>query len=842
VVAPLVNLNIYYGDIDKAIALLESYVIDHPRSLEARKKLADLFKSSERFDHYCTVMEEIETLSHSADNLRKLTETYAFLGRTRDEMNALARLISSDDYVPEEADYYKLASYYRVDHQNDKAINVISDYIEDNHYHVGLESITLAIELLQEADKEDDALSMAESFLKKQPREDDAIMLSTLFESHGQFDSGYAVLKPFLANIEHSTDLEQQVADIMLEQKKDDELFDMLAAQRAKQGSLPPSLAVTLTDLAVTRADYDTLEALIRTQDLEKMPESALLRYADMSYRLKRPDLAQIIQGKLSASYFHEAPVLEVVLAVAADDTPKTMAALTALPHSAISTSQEKLVLSEIYVQHGLHANAYSLLDTMSVDDVLESFDAEQYAEIYLDMGAATKAEQALNAARERSPDDIKDSIDQTLVLLAAGTGKIDFIRQKLANYKPGDLWPDTYDFALHYNHNDLALMIAEKLYKFDPSEANRLQLAEAQMFNGRYVEALNNLQPLVEKSDDARAMFLDAIASWAQQAGGVQGMPEAQRASLNAIISSAMKNKNMPLDERRDLAYVLEDIGFNTEAESVLMMLANGQPADGPDVEELLGFWSDHPSNIELSWVEDRARHSIGNDRAHWLTYLNENEQPQAVLDIIGDATDLPPAVADQYVYALVETKNKDKLEYALNEYIETETSVERLKRMGEIADEEDLDDAAAKAWRKIYSFNQNDSETIKQVGIIDFNAGNYEEAEALLKQYLQYNQDDYRANLTYGEILQHDDRKTEAEPYFQHALDQISAIQDKDEPTRLDEAYLLYSTNHITESLALFRQLVTQYPNNKDVRADYAEVLTEMGRFDEAAALLGR
>ena len=58
------------------------------------------------------------------------------------------------------------------------------------------------------------------------------------------------------------------------------------------------------------------------------MPESALLRFADMSFRLKRPDLAQIIQSKLTADYFHEAPLLEAVLAVAANDTPKTVTAL----------------------------------------------------------------------------------------------------------------------------------------------------------------------------------------------------------------------------------------------------------------------------------------------------------------------------------------------------------------------------------------------------------------------------------------------------------------------------------------------------------------------------------
>src|ERR1700722_7881757 len=59
VLAPLVNLNVYYGDIDKAVDLLNSYIVEHPTSVEARKRLAALYKSSQRLDHYCAVMEEL---------------------------------------------------------------------------------------------------------------------------------------------------------------------------------------------------------------------------------------------------------------------------------------------------------------------------------------------------------------------------------------------------------------------------------------------------------------------------------------------------------------------------------------------------------------------------------------------------------------------------------------------------------------------------------------------------------------------------------------------------------------------------------------------------------------
>src|SRR6185503_8477784 len=45
IVAPLVDLYIHYGDTNKAVRLLEHFVSKHKRSIDVRKKLANLYKS-----------------------------------------------------------------------------------------------------------------------------------------------------------------------------------------------------------------------------------------------------------------------------------------------------------------------------------------------------------------------------------------------------------------------------------------------------------------------------------------------------------------------------------------------------------------------------------------------------------------------------------------------------------------------------------------------------------------------------------------------------------------------------------------------------------------------------
>jgi tetratricopeptide (TPR) repeat protein len=272
--------------------------------------------------------------------------------------------------------------------------------------------------------------------------------------------------------------------------------------------------------------------------------------------------------------------------------------------------------------------------------------------------------------------------------------------------------------------------------------------------------------------------------------------------------------------------------------------MLAGNQPFNASDVEDLLGYWEDHPSPTSVTWVTNRARHASGDDQVSWLAYLNDNGHPQAVLDVLGDGSGLSDAVADQYIEALVETENdnKDRLVTYLEESIEAETNIDRLRKLTIIADEEDAGSAPEKGWRKIYALNPGDSDAAKAIGLIDFYADNYDEAKIMLQPIIDQVHDDYRVLYAYGEILQQDDRKADAEPYYRRALQLISAITEPDDSTRLDEAYLLYRTDHITESLALFRQLYAKYPGDKDLRADFAEVLTETGRFEEATALLSQ
>ena len=191
---PLVNLYTHYGNTEKAAALLETLTVaGYKRSIDARKKLADLYKESQRLHDYCRELEAIQELAPSADGLRKLADTYDLLGLYSQEGHALERLIDIKGYAPKEDDYVKLAVIDRVAGKPDDAIKAIKAGIDVKKYDVNIDTVHVAVQLLLEQRNSKDALTIANAYMQKSAKEADAITLSSLFQTYNKPDAAYEV-------------------------------------------------------------------------------------------------------------------------------------------------------------------------------------------------------------------------------------------------------------------------------------------------------------------------------------------------------------------------------------------------------------------------------------------------------------------------------------------------------------------------------------------------------------------------------------------------------------------------------------------------------------------------
>jgi tetratricopeptide (TPR) repeat protein len=845
VTVPLIKLYVNSGDIDKAIELLETFIKDNPNSFEAYKQLAELYKSSQRFHSYCRTLEIMQRYAPSASNLRELADTYDFLGRYEDEMQALSRMVASEGYKPQENDYIKLASFYRVGHQYGRASEAAVSFIKLKGYDVSMNIMELAVQLLLEAGQEQEAIIIASKYVDKKDDAEDATELSIMLQKKGDIEAAYNLLAPFLPGMEGNIGLEEQVISLQLARGKYKEVYEMLSGQFEKK-TMPDNFSVTLVELAIRFKNYDFAQEVIRNAAIGNMEGSDLLRYAGLSLQLKRPELAQYMKNNIDKEYLRETPLLSALLEAAIRDTAESTAALLALPPDTAIPAEYKMPIADIYLRHGYTRQALALFDGMTAPAMLNIMDAQQFARLYIDVGQPGKAEKLLADAGEKNPPSIQDSIEKAGLFLDAGTGKTGEARKWLDKHPDAgiQLLGDAYALSEQYKNNDAALLLAKELYRASPTRKNQMQLAEALMLNRQYAEALEHLKLLADNNADARDMYLDAMESWIHNAG-IKKIPYSHREDLEKFIKQALDNKYMPLEKKRSLAYLLKDAGFYEQAEGIFLEAAGEQPFVSKDVSELLGFWGDNLSPVALSWVDSRARNTSGSDKAQWLAYLNDTEHPQRVILIVTSINDyihvLPQPVIDEYINALRATHNTVKLGDELAKEIDKVSDVVRLKKLADIARQEDIAGIAEKGWRKIYGIAPGDAQAQKELGLLAFSANHYTEAEKFLTQYLGQNKGDYKVNYIYAELLQRQAKKDQAKAYFEQAQKQISEIKNKNMEDYLEEARLFYRTNRPGESIALYRKLLAQYPGNKELRADFAEVLIDNRQFEEASRVLG-
>ena len=843
VLAPLVELRLHYGDVDEAIALLESFVADNPQNIEGRKRLAELYKASQRHDEYCRVLEALQNLAPSTETLRELADTYDFLGEYKNEMNALARLVTNSGDKPVEEDYVKLARFYRVEGNRATAIDIMDHLLDTKDYKVSVDAVYLAVQLLLENGDERKALSVAKSSLKNQPVEEKALKLSELFQLSGKVDLAYDVLVPFLSSAEISPQLEQQRVGLLFAQKKFDDIFALLSGQFAKK-KLPDALATTLIDLAQKRKDYGLMEAVLRTVHFNEIPVEVLLRYADICIRMNLHDLAQLIKNQIGLDRLkNDEPLLSAMLGIAIADTPEAISALRTLPSDVITLPEERLMVALVFLTHGHATQARPLIDALSITDAFSALDPVEYALLYLEAPeAASKALRRLEAVNvSDAPVELRAKIDQAQLLIRTGLGKTEAVELWLKEHpqQTAEVYDDAFSVAKRYHQKNVAMTIAEWLYRTEPSQAHHELLIDALLSNQRYPEALTYLQQNVGSASKQKiSTYIDILSLWAHSAK----YKGENRAQMQPYVEFALRHLEHKQKEQHEMAYLLEEIGFRSEAEKLLIDFATGKPFSSKEVSEVLALLGDHPAPEELAWIKNRAAAAVDKERMQWLGHLNDISHPEVVIELLKDQIEkAPPPLADLYLDALVRS-HSPKIRDTLENEIEKETNVVRLKRLAMLAEQEDVQEVPEKGWRKVFALAPNDGEALKNVALQEANANHYAAASPLLQRYLKDNPDDYQANYAYAGILQHLKKKSEAKPFYNKALKQLIGIKQKTMQDRWSEAHLLYIDNGLTESAGLFRELIKEYPDNKALRADFAEILLENKQFDEASVILSR
>jgi tetratricopeptide (TPR) repeat protein len=203
-------------------------------------------------------------------------------------------------------------------------------------------------------------------------------------------------------------------------------------------------------------------------------------------------------------------------------------------------------------------------------------------------------------------------------------------------------------------------------------------------------------------------------------------------------------------------------------------------------------------------------------------------------------DAQGQDPEIFQAYIRALLVLQDGAALSAAIKSELPGQNNPELLRFLARAALQVEQPQAAADAYHRLLQFKPEDAEALRWMGLLNFQKARYEAARHFLAQYLALGEGDYESLFCYGEILWKDRDTFGARPYYKLALRQIEATEVRSFAMKRIHAYILSRLGYLREAISAFDSLIQQWPEDSNLRADYAGVLIDHGKHKEAQRVL--
>jgi predicted Zn-dependent protease len=837
VLAPLVQAYEEEGEVKKAIDILEIIVAKHPHSYEPLQRLGNLYLTAQMPAHYLRNLEQRKDIRPSTALLRELAHRYGFAGQHENEMKTLARLIKMEDYRPVQEDYYKVAMYHAIQGQLEEANEVLQSYMRRLDYQVGTEIASLALDTLMRMNKPADAWQVAKAYLAKQSDEDSTLRFSAFFRERGEAKISLELLEKFKKSNAEEDDWLAEWVTVKSVLNQMDDVYPALSKRHAA-GTLPSSLRETLIDLALKRKDFDLIAHLLAQTEAADMTTDLLMHLAGASLMFDKPQLAEKISRAVNADFLAEHPLQAKLLKFAATREPKELEAIARMDPVDLSDDY-KIMLIEIFDRYKYPAQALALIKTLPLTRMLDSYDAPYIAELYAGQNRPSEGLKVFEEARATLEGNQRAKAEtiRGLLLIAAGDTTVFDRWLKENSPSPAMLEAATY-IAERYKQPALQARLAAIIFQRQSSPKNRLLLVNALIDNGDFPQALEHLERLPLDDKKMQQLYLYALVGMAKKQGAGAAQKYAPR--VNTLVTRILKDGSTTVQDKRELAYALNDAGFKASSIDIFFAMAQHAPASSPDVQAVVYYWKDGLPSHAAQWLKNRATASTGDEQAKWLSYMVEAKRKDLVMQSVTNPSTLSEKGTEIYMDALMSTQSRDALANYLRNELGKPQSLARLKKLTEIASWQNLGGLSENGWRRILESSPNDPQALKQLAEITFNRGNYSESEILLQKYMELNKGDARTHYMYGELMWRKKHGSEANRHYEEAQAGL-ALKTKDNfDDRIMEARILYRKNDVEAAIQIFRELLSERPGNKALRADFASMLMEAKRYDEAKSVL--
>lgn len=836
IVATLALLDLEFARPKAAAELLKKFVSEHSDQYALWQYLSEFYMVVMQPYNSLISLKKAFQLKPSKKNLEEQYNLYFYYNDVPNQIKALNDIVQN--YNAAEDQYATLGYLLASENREQQALNVMrmmlaKEDVKDLHLY----SIEFTISLMGLLDRQDDAYRLAVEYLLAHNDADVATHLAYGMLNLKMNDAGLHILD-LLSPKEREKEAPQNIKlEILVSEKKYEEAFE-LEKKRFIAGRSSQNVFETLIQLSLQLKNYEFVENILRTHGSSLfIPETLAIEIIEKSIEIDRPSLARVLEESLGSHYLANHPFINYVLPLAF--APNVISNSDNEPVQQFSNFKsfddwEKAILAELFFVKNYRQLAKDVLHEI---DSLASLEPDRlYLTVHLfeQLGMVSQAMDLVNKERYWKKNSF--ILEKSWLLLSAASGNMEEVLTGIEKYHldEGDL-KDFFYATYDYHRNELALKLAQIINQRYPSLENEKYLAEAYLLNHKPIIALSIIEKLLDKNFDVFDIYLTALMEASKKY-------PVYRSTLRHTILKYLAKRPANKAEERNFGYVLLEYGFKQDAVALFKDLAYKQLFNNPDVQALLGIWGEHPSDKSIDWIVNRTKSYQGDEKGLWLNYLVQLKQYKTILDLVTWNELVSTKIAEAYLTAVVELKDEQLVSKVIAFLLPRTYQLKRLKELGRIARDFEQNHLAEAVYTRAYEIQPNDYETLKQLGLISSTLGKYRIAKRFFKAYYQYVPwGDYEVNSNFGQILSFKHKPKKAEQYFKLALCQLDADTKKhDIYVLITRAQLLYQLKYYDESIALYSDLLSQDPGNLSLRADFGNMLLDLGHYQYAQIVL--
>jgi len=562
----LAELHIHYGEVERAIEVMEYYLARNPTDAGALRRIAKYYQYAQRYQDYRATLERLRQIDPRPELLRDLAQIYNEMGREEGQIRILQNLVTNPAALP--GDYINLAELLASRARLAEAEDILERLWREHPDDFELPAAVLLISVQTLRERPDTAIETGTRWLRAQDdaetapdvadtlasRADAATTLTFLQRAHAAFpDARLVAIR--LAQAEAATGARERGLERLLALRE--------------QAPLPDWGVDTAVSIALALDRLELAYELGRARP-RALAEATLRSLVERSVETGRAAAAQAIVRALGTEALARTPVLAARLALALGQTDSANAwadrALTAeLDYDA------RFGLVDVLVRLERRADALSALTAFLTQDAeIEAppWTLRAAAGLYFQFDAEAEGRQVFAQVRARRPEVFNAHYGWAQLTAATGDEELAYRwwqgakRSAFDNQHLDDLF-----YAARSGWADaLALEVGLVRAERQPDGRRLLELAQVMLDADQPVAALGELRSLRKENRPDIAAAVDetymAALQAAAQAGvdfgaearayaldGLSGQPKPERAAalIELLLASGSASDAMP-------------------------------------------------------------------------------------------------------------------------------------------------------------------------------------------------------------------------------------------------------------------------------------------------------